>query len=369
MSEGCEMDVDGLIPFPLWNRGSWPQRDVAGESHRLNDIRRLFPKTITQSTDYTGIAVLLPEPKNRHDANAVMVWVDGRHIGYLARDEASQFSPVLQGLVAQGWLPTCPCSIWGYEYEDWTTDRRGREVSTTAFRAKARLVLDEPHMCIPLNLPPNQRHAVLPHGSALQVHGEENYLENLRPYTNEHGEGWVHATLHHVEEQLKTTSRTVVELRIDAEPIGHLTPAMSKNYLPVIHHLELQGITTTARAIVKGNSLTAEAVLHAAKAHELDSHWLSENATSVGDPPQTSSEAPASQLAASVIAQDSSVTVGGASASSHALHQPIPTKPTRIVFNPPPGWPPADGNEPPAGWIAPGDWPRAPDGWKYWVAQ
>lgn len=39
-----------------------------------------------------------------------------------------------------------------------------------------------------------------------------------------------------------------------------------------------------------------------------------------------------------------------------------------LVFNPPPGWPPApEGWTPPPGWTPPDSWPEPPDGWQLWV--
>ena len=361
------MTRQGLVEFPLWNKGNWPQVEVAGESYRIDEIRPLFSRTIEHGQDYTGTALLVPEPRNKHDANAVAVYVEGRHVGYLPREEAARYSPLVRRLQAQGWQPTCPVSIWGYEYEDWDTDRRGRLVSKKTFQAQARLVLDDPHMCVPLNLPPSGPYALLPHGSSLQVQGEENYLDNLRPFVNDQGQGWVYATLHQVEQQLKTTTRTVVELRVDGQPIGNLTPAMSKNYLPVIQALAATGVETSAKAIVKGNALTAEVVMHAAKAHELDARWVDEHAgtSHVGGAPTAG--VPVS-VASPAIAASASGETATHSARSEP-HVPIPRKPAQIVFNPPPGWPPADGNEPPEGWVAPDDWPRAPEGWEYWVAR
>ena len=44
-------------------------------------------------------AALVPEPDNPFDADAVAVWVDGRHqVGYLARDNAARYAPKLDAL-------------------------------------------------------------------------------------------------------------------------------------------------------------------------------------------------------------------------------------------------------------------------------
>lgn len=45
-------------------------------------------------------AVLMPEPNNPVDPNAIRVLVDGRHVGYLSRDDAPAYLPGLKRLMA-----------------------------------------------------------------------------------------------------------------------------------------------------------------------------------------------------------------------------------------------------------------------------
>lgn len=350
------------IELPLWNRGSWPSQDVVGESNYLPAIRRLFPTRLSESgNNYAGTAHLRPEPHNRHDRNAVAVVCEGETIGYLPREIAADYSPMLLRLVERGWQPTCPVTVWGHEFTDWEYDRKGREVAHKRFAGSVRVVLDAPHLCIPLNMPPEGAHAMLPFGSSVQLKGEDDRMSAIRPFLTAEGEAWTHATLHAVSEQLARTTRDIVEVRIDGQPVGVLTPAMSKNYLPVIRSLGDAGLLTAARAFVKGNTLQAEVVLHATKAHELPPNWLEEHAGHLrGSSPGTE------QAAVTLPATEPDPSVGAM--SSHQ-HEPIPPRPTRIVFNPPPGWPAANGAEPPEGWIPPMDWPPAPAGWRYWIAE
>ena len=44
------------------------------------------------------IAVLVPEPTNEYDSNAIAVWVNGFHVGYLSRDNAIGYRPGLLAL-------------------------------------------------------------------------------------------------------------------------------------------------------------------------------------------------------------------------------------------------------------------------------
>lgn len=42
-------------------------------------------------------AKLIPEPKNEHDKNAVMVTIDGKKVGYIKREECSAVKDILKG--------------------------------------------------------------------------------------------------------------------------------------------------------------------------------------------------------------------------------------------------------------------------------
>lgn len=48
--------------------------------------------------------MLRPESTNPHDPNAVMVLWRGKHIGYIARDTASEISPRMGGNMVHGWV-------------------------------------------------------------------------------------------------------------------------------------------------------------------------------------------------------------------------------------------------------------------------
>lgn len=46
------------------------------------------------------------------------------------------------------------------------------------------------------------------------------------------------------------------------------------------------------------------------------------------------------------------------------------TERSRLIFNPPPGWPkPPEGWSPPSGWMPDPSWPEPPPGWQLWIAE
>jgi collagen type III alpha len=269
------------IPFDLWGQRGYPHADIAGESHHAAAIRGLFGDDFKpDGTEITVTGTLEPEPTNRHDRNAVAVRAGGALLGYLPRDDAAQYAPVLSALTASGWSPQVTARVWGSEWGDYD-DRR------TTFHGSIRLDLAEPHMLVPANMPPSGEHRVLPTGNAIQVTGEEAHLDVLVPFLRPEGECWAYATLHETVEQTTRSSRTVVEVRLDGARVGQLTPKMSGDVLPAVRHLAENGATTAARAVVKGNRIKSEVVLYVARAHELPDSWLGATAAPRSPPPAT----------------------------------------------------------------------------------
>jgi HIRAN domain-containing protein len=266
------------IPFDLWGQRGYPHADVVGESHYTRAIRQLLGRDFkANGTEIITTATLLVDPNNKHDRNAVGVWAGGNLVGYLPREEAARYAPVLSQMMSRGWSPQVAARIWGAEWDDY--DGRSKE-----FRGSVRLDLAEPHMLVPANLPPSGEHRLLPSGNAIQVTGEEKHLDTLASFLRAEGECWAYATLHEVVEQTARSSRTLVEVRLDGARVGQLTPKMSTELLPAIRHLAEQGATAAARAIVKGNRIKTEVVLYAAKAHELPESWLGAPSPRPADP-------------------------------------------------------------------------------------
>jgi hypothetical protein len=133
----------------------------------------------------------------------------------------------------------------------------------------------------PVNHPPADAHAILPYGNAIQVTGEEGHMAALVPLLSPEGECWVHATLHEIAEQMARSAKTLLEVRINGAVVGKLTPKMSAELLPVVRHLAARGALSVARAILKGNSLKADVVLHAVRANQVPQDWLDAHLSSV----------------------------------------------------------------------------------------
>ena len=239
-------------------------RRVVGEAHEPDGAEHLLP------------AQLAPEPHNPHDANAVAIRILGGTVGYLAREDAAIYAPVLDQLSNQGVLGQVQARIWARDFEEFELDRHGRYKEETRFGAGITLDLAEPHLLIPCNAAPPHAHELLPIGSAIQVTGEDAHLDVLSTYTCPAGEQWAYVTLHEHQEQLARSTRTVVEVRLDGKRVGQLSPKMSGDVLPAIRHLDSLDITACARAMVKGNRAAVQVVLYVLRSHELSDEWFDE---------------------------------------------------------------------------------------------
>ncbi|MEV6366781.1 HIRAN domain-containing protein [Micromonospora musae] len=326
-----------IRPFDLWGQRGWCSQEVAGESNYAKEIRTaLGAEFKPYGSEVERDAHLIPEPTNRFDSNAVRVVYAGHTLGYLPKDQAKRYFPVLTALINEGWTPQVRARIWGREDEDWDGRRRPQFVGSVT------LDLAEPHMIVPTNMPPSDLHVVLPQGRVVQVTGEEKHMAHLAQTVSPQGESWIHVTLHEVEQQRSRSTRTLVEVRVNGAAAGTLSPATSGEMLPVLTHLSGLGLLTVARAILKGNRVKADVSLNVCKASSLTDAWLDE-------PPAAEGARPAQPSAATSPSPDVA-----------------PVQQWRFVV--PPEWPPPPfGWTPPAGWRPDPSWPPAPPGWQFWV--
>ena len=253
----------GMVVFDLWGQRGWAGQDVVGESNYLDHVRRVIGRAHqANGAEHLHSALLVAEPDNAHDRHAVAVQIAGQTVGYLPREDAPEYSRVLQRLAAQGFVAQVQARIWAKDYDDYEVDRRGNYVQSTRFGAGITLDLGQPHLLVPGNMPPPSAHELLPAGGAIQVTGEEVHTDFLSAYCGPAGEQWAYATLHEVNQQLARSTRTVVEVRLDDQRIGQLTPKMSGDLLAAIRHINELGGTAACRALVKGNRAAAQVTLY-----------------------------------------------------------------------------------------------------------
>lgn len=255
-------------PLEIWGQG-WQNTDIVGESFHAAAIRALLgPARLPQDGREVFTDVhLVHNPLNRQDPNAIEVHASTGLVGHLSREDAARYVRTIDHVQAQGQIATTTARIWGRDDKDWNTGK-------PTFMGSIRIDLPEPHMMLPRNKPPATPFQLLPSGSSIHVSGIDGSAAGTNPYLCREGECWVHATLHDVVDQGSRSSKKLAEVRIDGQPVGRLTPKMSGDMLPAIQFLDSRGFLTTVRAIIKGNQLKCEVILHTLRAAELPQEWM-----------------------------------------------------------------------------------------------
>lgn len=70
--------------------------EVVGESHYQDTLWQIVGGRTREPVRYETHAILVPDPDNHYDDNAIEVRIDGLLVGYLSRDDAAEY---LQGLL------------------------------------------------------------------------------------------------------------------------------------------------------------------------------------------------------------------------------------------------------------------------------
>lgn len=256
--------------YEIWGRRGWASVDVVGESFHGAAIRAMLGsgKLREDGVELLTKVHLIHNHLNPQDRNAIEVHGSTGQLGHLSREDAARYASVIDHLQGRGLIATTEARVWGRDGTDWETGKPG-------FIGSVRVDLPEPHMMFPHNQPPTEPHQMLPNGSAIRVSTlADNYAEATAPYLSSAGECWVYATVSEVIDQGPRTSKHFAEVRIDNHIVGRLTPKMSGDVLPAVDFLNQRGFATCVRAIVKGNQLKSEVILHAARAGELPQEWV-----------------------------------------------------------------------------------------------
>lgn len=270
--------------YLLLGADGYPSTEVAGEFARMDSIHKAIgrkPKRDEEIERTDLIAALVPEPTNPHDKNAVMVQINGQHVGYLEKEVAARYVSVISDVWDSGHVAVTGARIWASARESWDSSRKLKYV------ARVSIALNEPHLVVPMNEPPTGAYSILPWGPALQLTGEEQHQDVLSEYITDVGDGIALGTLAVIEGGTVRAPKVLIEIRLDGERVGQLTPASSQHFLPTVRHLESQGLQAAAWIRVKGSVIAAQATIQAAKAHELPADWFAEPRTVLVLKPRT----------------------------------------------------------------------------------
>ena len=116
-------------------------------------------------------------------------------------------------------------------------------------------------------------HVILPTGSTIQVTREEDHMDVLAKWAKG-SDAAVAVTLRAIHEMRARSSFETVEVHLDGERVGILTPQQAANMLPVVKYIEARRLVPVARATLRGNALKADVTLHVAKSQDVDHEWL-----------------------------------------------------------------------------------------------
>lgn len=251
--------------YQLWCRdgGNWCEQDIVGESHYHRAHRALLPPDWSgEGTEVIRDFELIAEPANPYDPWAVSIRADGNTIGYLPKDDAPLWAPVVRRVMASGLIPVTKGRMYAFipHRSPWNDDEDD-------FGSTIRLKLDEPSASLPINNPPTVPYTLLPRSTWVQVAKEHEHREALQPHVPSCGDGRLFVTLHENDKE-------IVGVRINDAPIGQLSPQMGQRYLPLIRHFAGRGLTVACRADITGSALAAEVRISAVKSHEADPELL-----------------------------------------------------------------------------------------------
>lgn len=267
VSHPAETYLPGAPRFNISARGE-ARFDVVGENFRELHISKVIGGRPTRDQEivWEGVAELVPEPDNPHDSKAVSVRVNGLIVGYLDREAARDYFTPLARFTRSGIVPEVNVRIWAVTR--WSARRTRDEL-----KSAIRIALPAPHRMLPKNGPPPEPHYVIPRGRRIQVTGEQDHLDALRQHVSAEGDDEVVVTLHPIQVTRARSAVAVMEVRLDGERIGQLSPATSESLRPLVAESESRGGIAAAWAQITGSRLAAEVTLDVTRAELIPDSW------------------------------------------------------------------------------------------------
>lgn len=250
----------GLRPYPAWGN---PVSELEVEFEHLHrgEIQAIFTERLGHVREPESLrgeqALLVPVRDSPYPA----VVIDGLWVGNVLDDRVLSLLPHIQSLLRQGAALQVEARLWGL-------------ADNGVFRSRITLRLPAPEAIQPPGPFPAGACLLLPRGSSIQVTGEEEFLNELSALLGGAAERSVVAELYRLEIATARSLKTVVGVRIYGDEAGRLSPASSEHLLPLVIACAEEGVTPCCRAVVKGNQLKADVVLHVRKAGDLSDQWL-----------------------------------------------------------------------------------------------
>lgn len=204
--------------------------NVVGESYYQDALTKVTGGRRSHGVDMNCVAMLIPEPTNEYDRDAVAVTINGLKVGHLSREEARFYRPLVDQTIKAVGLATVEARICG-GWDHGASDRGSFGVELYfSDRAPAQ---DQDHQYEDPLPEPGANEIRLRGSATLSVSNEEHYQDALLTATDGADlSTYTHAVLVDLVDvganpHVKKDSGAVVEVRAAGATVGHLTPAMS----------------------------------------------------------------------------------------------------------------------------------------------
>ncbi len=94
--------------------------EIVGEASYQDALWTICRGSLGDQVRHRVVAVVVPEPDNPYDPNAIAVHVEGDRVGYLAREDAARYGPGLHGLMERcgGYVALSGVIVGGGYYDD-----------------------------------------------------------------------------------------------------------------------------------------------------------------------------------------------------------------------------------------------------------
>lgn len=239
--------------------------EVAGVQHHKPAIEGLIHRSGgPDNRARTMDAVLIPEPANPADANAIRVFLESEHVGYVPRDTAAKYQHDLMTLARLGEFLRVPG--WLSVSDSYSTPGE--------HYIQFSLTMPQPDGVLPVNPFPEDDYRVVPAGRSLKVAGTDDHTATLARYLRPSGEAPIAVTLHPTELVRSRSTVEVVEVKVDGSVVGSLSPVASKQMLPLVSHMRSLGWTVVSRATVRGTTLRCDVYLRCSRSQDVPAAWL-----------------------------------------------------------------------------------------------
>lgn len=249
------------------------QVEVEGEFARPRSFLKLLgsePEFETyDGADRQVTLDLVPDGQNPYDRNAVAVWCERNHVGYLPADIARSYQ---KAIVALGAPVRVPGRIWA-------------RLDSDTVRARAYFNVVHPDGFRQHGTAPGDAEIVLPEGARMRVVGEENFMDTLGALVPDEGEAMAWLRLKIDYDFRPNSAKKRINVYLDEDLIGWLSDVQSANVLPIVQHINESGKVAVAKGVIGGSPLKAEVVLYVARAADVTRDWLD----SLGEPTATQS--------------------------------------------------------------------------------